>query len=63
MQEKSLRDHHYKDLTRFIHDIKRADVDTMETSGHLDTNTTPKNHIDMKLKKNLTPPVVTPRRK
>jgi hypothetical protein len=35
----------------------------METSDHLDTNPTPKNHIDMKLKKNLTPSVATPKLK
>jgi hypothetical protein len=61
--EKSLKGHHYKNLIRLIHDEKRVIVGIVETSGHLDTNASPKNHIDMKLKKNLTPPVATPRRK
>jgi hypothetical protein len=61
--KRSLKGHHYKDLTRFIHDEKRENLDIVEISGHLDTNATLKNHIDTKLKENLTTIVATLRRK
>jgi hypothetical protein len=46
-----------------IHDEKRKIADCVETSGHLDTNAIHKNHIDMILRMNMTPPVETMRRK
>jgi len=61
--KQSLKDNHYRNLIRLFHDGKRVIVGTVETSGHPDTNVSPKNHIYMKLKNNLRPPVETSRRK
>jgi hypothetical protein len=38
-------------------------VGTIDTSGQPGTNASTKNHIDVKMKKNMTPPVATLRRK
>jgi len=60
--EKKCLKHDYKDLPSLIHEKRRAHVDTVETNGHLDTSAALKNHIDVKLEKNLKPPIATLRK-
>jgi hypothetical protein len=50
------------EVTRY-HNEKTMIASSMETSGHQGTNVEPKNHVDMRLRMNLTPLVATLRRK
>ena len=63
IEKKSFKYHHYKYSIRIIHYERRDNVDIVETNYHLDTNVALKNHVNVNLKKNLTPLVETPRMK